>query len=111
LNIAQEEFVLKRLATVAIAVAAALAGCAAPTQPTEATAKDQLTTGQVQLTLKKNQTTQEEVLKSFGAPNLVTTNGQGEEVWTYQRNATGVNAKTSGSKPRTKNRFMKRKFM
>lgn len=88
---------MKRLATVAIAVAAALAGCAAPTQPTEATAKDQLTTGQVQLTLKKNQTTQEEVLKSFGAPNLVTTNGQGEEVWTYQRNATVVNAKTSGS--------------
>lgn len=78
--------------------AALLSGCVATT-PTaqEPTEKNRLTTGQVQLTLKKNETTQTQVLEAFGAPNLVTTNSEGEEVWTYQRNATVVNANSSGA--------------
>lgn len=75
-----------------------LSGCAA-TQSTvaEPTEKNRLTTGQVQLTLKKDQTTQSEVLEAFGAPNLVTVNSAGEEVWTYQRNATVTNASSTST--------------
>lgn len=70
-----------------------LSGCAsAPQQPE----KDRLTTGQVQLKLRANQTTQTEVLEAFGAPNLVSTNSQGEEVWTYQRNAVQASAHLGG---------------
>lgn len=59
----------------------------APTNP--------LTSGQVSLTLRKNQTTQTEVLEVFGAPNLVTSNADGEEAWTYQKHATVANASSS----------------
>ena len=38
--------------------------------------------------LKKNVTTQTEVVEKFGAPNLVTSNSNNEEVWTYQKHAT-----------------------
>ena len=47
-----------------------------------------LTIGQVSLVLKKNETTQTEVVEKFGAPNLVTSNSNNEEVWTYQKHAT-----------------------
>lgn len=46
-----------------------------------------LTQGQVTLSLRKFQTTQTEVLEKFGAPNLVTSNADGEESWTYQKHA------------------------
>lgn len=71
-----------------VMTALVLTGCSSP--PTKQPEKDRLTTGQVQLTLRANQTTQTEVLEAFGAPNLVSTNSQGEEVWTYQRNAIAV---------------------
>jgi hypothetical protein len=70
-------------------------GCVATAPSVETTEKNRLTTGQVQLTLKKNVTTQSEVLETFGAPNLVTLNSDGQDVWTYQRNATVVNANSS----------------
>jgi outer membrane protein assembly factor BamE (lipoprotein component of BamABCDE complex) len=74
-------------------LAALLTGCAVPlaTAPVSAST-NQLTTGQVQLTLKKNETTQDQVVEAFGAPNLVTTNAAGEDVWTYQRHATVAQA-------------------
>lgn len=46
------------------------------------------THGNVQLNLEKGVTTQSDVLNAFGAPNLTTINGEGEEVWTYQKHAT-----------------------
>ena len=70
-----------------------LAGCVVPPPLTPApTSNNQLTTGQVQLTLKKNETTQDQVVEAFGSPNLVTTNAAGEDVWTYQRHATVAQA-------------------
>lgn len=66
-----------------------LSGCATTNPPsTEPIAKSNLTAGQVSLTLKKDITTQAEVVDVFGAPNLVTQNADGEEIWTYQRHAT-----------------------
>jgi len=50
------------------------------------------TMGNVQLNLKKGITTKAQVLETFGAPNITTRDGQGREIWTYQKHAT-----TSGS--------------
>jgi hypothetical protein len=47
-----------------------------------------LTHGQVQKSLSKGVTTQTEVLEAFGAPNVTSRDGQGCEIWTYQRHAT-----------------------
>ena len=49
--------------------------------------KTSLTTGQVQMTLKKGITTKTQVLETFGSPNITTRDGNGREVWTYQRQA------------------------
>lgn len=73
-----------------------LSGCVTNTSAThQPTSANSLTSGQVQLTLKKNETTQTEVLEAFGAPNLVTISANGEEVWTYQRHATVAQANHS----------------
>lgn len=71
-----------------------LAACASP--PKESVANNNLTAGQVSLTLKKNVTTQQQVIDAFGSPNLVTQSADGEDVWTYQRHATVSNASSSG---------------
>lgn len=47
----------------------------------------QLTQGNVQMHLKVGETTKAEVLSSFGAPNVTTRDGRGNEVWSYQRSA------------------------
>lgn len=47
-----------------------------------------LTQGNVQLNLKVGQSTKAEVLEVFGAPNITTRDGNGQEVWSYQRHAT-----------------------
>jgi hypothetical protein len=73
-----------------------LLGCASPSQQSGVVANS-LTTGQVTLTLKKNETTQTEVLEKFGAPNLVTTSADGLEVWTYQKHATVATSSSSSS--------------
>ncbi|QWD60116.1 hypothetical protein [Polynucleobacter sp. MWH-UH35A] len=74
-----------------------LAACVGTTPVGEPMSKSNLTSGQVSLTLKKNITTQAEVVETFGAPNLVTQNADGEEVWTYQKNATVSNAASNSS--------------
>lgn len=74
-----------------------LVACVGATPVGEPMAKSNLTSGQVSMTLKKNVTTQAEVVETFGAPNLVTQNADGEDVWTYQRNATVANAASNSS--------------
>ena len=46
---------------------------------------DPLARDHVQLTLRSGITTKNEVLESFGAPNVTTRDAEGQEVWTYQR--------------------------
>ncbi len=73
-----------------------LAGCATSNEASiEPSERSRLTIGQVQMALKSNETNQAEVLEAFGAPNLVTVNSEGEEVWTYQHNATLANSSSS----------------
>jgi len=61
----------------------------------ETMAKSNLTSGEVSMTLKKNVTTQAQVLETFGAPNIATQNGDGDDVWTYQKNATVSNSSSN----------------
>ena len=66
---------------------------------TGAPAKDEsnpLTHGMVQMTLRVGTTTQAEVLETFGGPNVTTIDGDGREVWMYDRFATVAATKDSG---------------
>ena len=69
-------------------MAAVLSACSgAPSQPVSAQ-NDALTHGNVQMQVQVGQTTQADILDSFGAPNVTTIDGSGQEVWSYQRAAT-----------------------
>ena len=73
-------------------------GAALALSPIVAAAKDDpdtLTHGMVQMTLRVGQTTQAQVLESFGAPNITTMDAAGEEMWVYDRHAT-VTSDSSG---------------
>ena len=64
----------------------AVQGCVRAPQPlTERNSA--LTQGNVQMNLVVGRTTKAQVLESFGAPNITTRDGSGQEVWTYQRAA------------------------
>jgi len=66
---------------------------------TMAPAKDQpntLTHGMAQMTLHVGTTTQSDVLEAFGGPNITTLDGDGREVWVYDRFATVSASKDSG---------------
>lgn len=62
-----------------------LAGCASTTPVSDR--NSDLTHGNVQMNLVVGQTTKADVLESFGSPNIMTRDGGGQEVWTYQRSA------------------------
>lgn len=55
-----------------------------------------LTHGMVQMTLHVGKTTRAEVLETFGGPNVTTIDGEGREVWAYDRFATVSSTKDSG---------------
>ena len=61
-----------------------------------ADAPDTLTHGMAQMTLHVGTTTQADVLETFGGPNVSTLDGQGREVWVYDRFATVSMSKDSG---------------
>jgi len=72
-----------------------LAGCV--TAPEPLTKKNsELTQGMVQMNLEVGKTTKADVVENFGAPNITTRDGDGNEVWTYQRQAQ-VNQSSSNS--------------
>ena len=51
----------------------------------EAGQKSNLTPGMAKAKIRKNQTNQTQLLEIFGAPNIVTKNKSGYEVWTYDK--------------------------
>lgn len=57
----------------------------------------ELTQGNVQLNMRVGQTTKADVLEVFGAPNITTRDGSGQEVWSYQRHATVSKSKEKDS--------------
>ncbi|OGW94847.1 MAG: hypothetical protein A3K16_03330 [Omnitrophica bacterium RIFCSPLOWO2_01_FULL_45_24] len=60
-------------------------GCATFPSDKEPVQKSNLTSGVAKQTIIKGQTTQAEILKLFGAPNIVTKNRDSNEVWNYNR--------------------------
>jgi len=58
-----------------------VSGCAS-VQPVQ---KGNLTPGMAKTKIIKGQTSQNEILEVFGAPNIVTKNKSGNEVWTYDK--------------------------
>lgn len=54
-----------------------------------------LTQGNVQMNIAVGQTTKAEVLETFGAPNVTTRDGSGQETWSYQRAATASQSSSS----------------
>lgn len=57
---------------------------------------DPLTQGMVQLTVRVGQTRQSEILETFGAPNITSMDGGGQEMWVYDRHATVASDSSSG---------------
>lgn len=74
---------------------ASMIGCAYKAAPPYNDARSPLTHGNVQLTLKRGVTTQQDVLDAFGPPNIMTRNASENEVWTYQKHATVTKSKSS----------------
>ena len=50
----------------------------------------------VQMTLRVGETSQYMVLEAFGAPNITTMDGTGQEVWIYDRHATVTRDQSGG---------------
>jgi outer membrane protein assembly factor BamE (lipoprotein component of BamABCDE complex) len=73
---------------VTIVAVSSLVACAPLAMKPVTTRNSELTHGNVQMNLKVGETTQAQVLDVFGAPNITTIDGSGQEVWTYQRAAT-----------------------
>ena len=46
---------------------------------------------------KEGETTQTQVIEAFGAPNITSIDGSGQEVWTYQRHATVAQSSSSSN--------------
>lgn len=54
-----------------------------------------LTVGEAKRRIEEGKTTQGDVLRAFGSPNLVTRNSAGKEVWNYNRMSFDAEAKSS----------------
>lgn len=59
--------------------------------------KSALTVGIIKKEVIKGQTTQNDILSLFGAPNIITTNAQGNEVWNYNKSSYQTGTETKGS--------------
>lgn len=73
-----------------------LVGGCATQLPTASSSQNPYTQGNVTLKLKKGITTQHQVAEVFGAPNIVTQDSDGDQVWIYQKdNVTVESGSTS----------------
>lgn len=79
----QKGEIMKRftLSILVLAISITLVGCAS-SQPSQ---KSNLTYGSIKKNIVAGKTTQEEVVKLLGSPNIVTKNKKNNEVWTYTR--------------------------
>lgn len=75
---------------------ALLAGCATAPGPVDAR-NSILTQGNIQMNLRVGATTKVDVLNSFGSPNITTRDASGEEVWSYQRQASVAQSSSSSN--------------
>lgn len=85
-----------RKSIVAMFCIATLGACATTPGPVDQR-NSILTQGNVQMNLKVGVTTKTDVLNTFGSPNITTRDSSGEEVWSYQRQATVEQSSGSSS--------------
>ena len=77
-----------KLSVCAVSFALLLSACSTTAPGPVDQRNSALTHGNVQMNLRVGETTQAQVLETFGAPNITTIDGAGNEVWSYQRHAT-----------------------
>ena len=82
------------ITTIFSSVLVLLQGCSSTQN--DSTKDATLTQANVQLNLKKGESTQADILSAFGAPNVITTEGSGDEVWSYQKNSMTTTARSDG---------------
>lgn len=59
--------------------------------------KSNLTVGIIKKEIIKGQTTQNDIITLFGAPNIITTNSSGNEVWNYSKSSYQAGAERENS--------------
>lgn len=79
---------------VAIILGLGLTACVS--SPDSAGSNTNLTFGAVKSQIVKGQTTQPEVIRLLGSPNLTSKNRAGQEVWTYSKTASASESKKVG---------------
>ncbi len=87
-------------ALLCLAVLGLVCGCitAPPKLPGPTAQKSNLTPGMVKRTIDKGVTGQTKILQTFGAPNIVSRDTAGSEVWTYDvQSVAHTSAQTSAS--------------
>jgi len=76
----------KRVLIVMLSIGIMFASCAQfPKEKDDPAQASNLTFAAVKKWIIKGETTQEEILKIFGSPNIITKNKQNDEVWNYNR--------------------------
>lgn len=84
--------------TLVLIMTVGLLSACVQTPPAPVTTRNsELTHGNVQMNLEVGKTSQTDVVEVFGAPNITSIDGSGQEVWTYQRNATVTQSSSSSS--------------
>lgn len=60
--------------------------------------KSNLTVGMIKKEIVEGKTSQSDIMTLFGAPNIITTNSKGNEVWNYSKSSyqSGSESKSSG---------------
>jgi hypothetical protein len=69
---------------IVLAILLLFSSCASVIEPVT-TANSSLTQGSIEMYLHSGKTTKPEFLQRFGSPNVVTRDGEGREIWSYQR--------------------------
>lgn len=67
----------------------------APDLPYSNKQKSNLTPGMVKKHVKVNEATQTDILSVFGAPNIITRDRDGHEVWTYDKQSMATSAEVA----------------
>ena len=68
-----------------------ISGCANPAS------RSPLNQARVSVALKKGATTQDEVLQRLGTPNIITTDSEDRETWTYQQHSVSGSSSTASA--------------
>ncbi|WP_225010282.1 MULTISPECIES: hypothetical protein [Novosphingobium] len=87
---------MNRFAIMLVPILLASTSATAKNRDSDGDTANTLTHGMAQMTLHVGATTQDDVLQTFGAPNITTLDAAGQEVWVYDRQATVTSSGSSG---------------